>query len=70
MDKIIKFRIDYYFKFKSSSDQVARIYQRYFVHAASEEEAKDKIKAHAKAMHSAHIGPDPKFLVIDKVVEA
>ena len=67
MDKIIEFRIDYHFEFKSSSGRVARIHQRHFAHAASEEEAEQKTKAHAEAMHKAHIGPDPKFLVIDEV---
>ena len=66
MDKIIEFSVSYHFEFKTASGHVARIHQRHFVHAASEEEAKQKTKAHAEAMHHAHIGPDPKFLVIDK----
>lgn len=68
MDKIIEFSVDHHFEFKTADGHVARIFQRHFVHAASEEEAKQKTMAHAEAMRSAHIGPDPKFLVIDKVV--
>ena len=66
MDKIMKFSVDHHFEFKTADGRVSRIHQRHFVHAASEEEAKQKTKAHAEAMHRAHIGPDPKFLIIDK----
>lgn len=66
MDKIIEFSVKYHFEFKTASGHVARIHQKHFVHAASEEEAKEKTKSHAEAMHKAHIGPDPKFLVIDE----
>ena len=67
MDKIIEFRIDYHFEFKTASGHVARMHQRHFEDAASKEEAKQKTKAYAEAMHRAHICPDPKFLVIDEV---
>jgi len=70
MDKIMKFSVDYHFEFKSAKGHVARIHQRHFVHAASEDEAKQKTKAHVEAMRSARLGPDPKFLVIDEVVAA
>lgn len=70
MDKIIEFSVDHHFEFKTADGHVARIHQRHFVHAASEDEAKQKTKAHAEVMHKAHIGPDPKFLVIDEVAAA
>ena len=70
MDKIIEFSVIHHFEFKTADGHVARIYQKHFVHAASEEVAKQTTKAHAEAMRSARLGPDPKFLVIDEVVEA
>lgn len=67
MDKIIEFSVMYHFEFKTADGHVARIYQKRFVHAVSEEEAKKNTKAYAEAMRSARLGPDPKFLVIDEV---
>ena len=70
MDKIIEFRVLYHFEFKTADGHVARIYQKHFVHAASKEEAEQKTKTYAEVLRNAHLGPDPKFLVIDEVVEA
>jgi len=69
MDKIIEFSVKHHFEFKTKDGHVARIHQKHFVHAASKEEAEQKTKTHAEAMRAAHLGPDPKFLVIDEVVE-
>ena len=70
MDKIKEFSVKHHFEFKTVDGHIACIHQKHFVHAASAEEAEQKTKAHAEAMRSAHLGPDPKFLVIDEVVEA